>query len=147
MGYWIGASLALFIGGFATLVGLDRERAFYPTVLCVVASYYALFAVMGESLEALAMESIAIVAFLGAAAAGFRRSLWLVVAGLAGHGVFDFFHGHLIANPGMPPWWPSFCGAYDVVAAGYLAWLLSRSRLRAATNSASAERPVRSAAP
>ena len=142
MGYWIGAGLALLVGLFGTLVGLDRERAFYATVMCVVASLYALFAVMGGSHHALALESIGTVAFVGAAAAGFRRSMWLVVAGLAAHGVFDFVHGHLIANPGVPRWWPQFCGAYDVVAAAYLAVLLSRSRLRATV-----ERPVRSKAP
>ncbi|HEY8258753.1 MAG TPA: hypothetical protein VIG08_13935 [Gemmatimonadales bacterium] len=54
------------------------------------------------------------------------RSLWIVVAGLAAHGVFDALHDRLIANPGVPEWWPQFCGMYDVVAAGYLAWLLLR---------------------
>jgi hypothetical protein len=29
-----------------------------------------------------------------------------------------------VANPGVPLWWPSFCMAYDVTAAGILAWLL-----------------------
>lgn len=32
----IGASLALAVGIFATLIGLDRERAFYPTVTIVI---------------------------------------------------------------------------------------------------------------
>ena len=132
MAAWIGVALALFVGRFATLVGLDRDRAFYPTVMCVIASLYALFAVMGGSLHALAMESIPMLAFLVVTIAGFKRSLWLVVAALALHGAFDFIHGDLIANPGVPPWWPRFCGAYDVVAAAYLALLLSRSRIRAA---------------
>jgi hypothetical protein len=87
---------------------------------------------MGGSLQALAVESLVIVAFLGASVAGFKHSLWLVVAALAAHGVFDFIHGRLIANPGVPAWWPRFCLAYDVVAAAYLASLLSRSRVRAA---------------
>lgn len=132
MAYLIGTVLALGVGVFATIVGLDRDRAFYPTVTVVVASYYALFAILGGSMEALAVESIVMVAFLVAAIAGFRRSLWLVVAALAAHGVFDLVHGHLIANPGLPAWWPQFCSAYDLVAAAYLAALLARSRLRAA---------------
>jgi hypothetical protein len=99
--------------------------------MIVIASYYALFAVIGGSAHALAIESIVMVAFLGASIAGFRTSLWLVVAALAGHALFDFIHGHLIVNPGVPVWWPPFCLAYDVVAAAYLAWLLSRSRVRA----------------
>ena len=57
--------------------------------------------------------------------AGFRGSLWLAVTALAGHGVFDAIHGRLI-NPGVPVWWPAFCGAYDVGAAAYLAFLLLR---------------------
>jgi hypothetical protein len=131
MEFLVGAVLALSVGLFATFLGLDRDRAFYPTVMIVIASYYALFAVMGGSAQALAVESIVIVVFLGASIAGFRTSLWLVVVALAAHGLFDFFHGHLIVNPGVPAWWPSFCLSYDVVAAAYLAWLLSRSRVRA----------------
>ncbi len=131
MALLIGAVLALSVGLLMTVIGLDRDRAFYPTVMIVIASYYALFAVMGASTQVLMVESIAIVVFLGASIAGFKRSLWIVVAALALHGVFDLVHGHLINNPGVPAWWPSFCLAYDVVAAVYLAWLLLRSRLHA----------------
>ncbi len=132
MAFLVGAGLALSIGLSATFIGLDRDRAFYPTVMMVIASSYGLFAVMGGSGQTLALESIAIVAFLAASIAGFKRSLWLVVAALAAHGVYDLVHGQLIPNPGVPPWWPAFCLAYDLVAAAYLAWLLSRSKVRAA---------------
>ena len=132
MEYLVGVVLALLIGIGATCVGLDRDRAFYPSVMAVIASYYALFAVMGGSNQALMFELIAIVAFLGASIAGFKRSLWLVVAALAAHGVFDLVHGQFIENPGVPPWWPHFCLAFDVVAAAYLAWLLSRSKVHLA---------------
>ena len=126
MAYWVGAALALGVGLFATLVGLDRDRAFYPTVLIVVGSYYVLFAVMAGSVSALVPEILALSLFAGLAAVGFRKSLWLVVLGLAGHGLFDFLRGGLIANPGVPAWWPKFCFAYDLVAAAYLAWRLIR---------------------
>jgi hypothetical protein len=125
----VGLVLALSVGGFARLVGLDRDRAFYPTVLIVIAALYCLFAVMGGSNQALVAELPATAVFVVAAVIGFRRNLWLVVAGLAAHGVFDYFHGGLIANPGVPAWWPTFCLAYDVAAAACLAWLLHRSRL------------------
>lgn len=131
----IGAVLALSVGLFATFVGLDRDRAFYPTVMIVIASYYALFAVIGGSVHALMVESIVIVVFIGASIAGFRMSLWLVVAALVAHGLLDFFHGQLIANPGVPAWWPAFCLSYDVVAAAYLAWFLLRSRVNTAATS------------
>jgi len=48
----------------------------------------------------------------------------LFVGALASHGILDAFHGQLIANPGVPVWWPAFCLAFDGVAAGYLACLL-----------------------
>ena len=125
--FLIGAVLALAVGLFATFFGLDRDRAFYPTVTIVIASYYALFALIGGSMDALWLESIAILAFVGVSIAGFRTSLWLVVAALAAHGLYDFIHEYLFANPGVPDWWPPFCLAYDLMAAVYLAWLLSRS--------------------
>ena len=120
------------VGLFATVVGLDRDRAFYPTVTIVIALLYALFAVMGESTDALIRESLAGAVFIGLAVIGFRWSLWVVVAALAGHGMFDFIHAALISNPGVPQWWPEFCGAYDVTAAAYLAWLLKSGRTHAA---------------
>ena len=63
---------------------------------------------------------------------GFRSSLWLAVLALAAHGMFDLVHGRIIANPGVPVWWPPFCLTYDIAAAGYLAWLLRSGRVRAA---------------
>jgi hypothetical protein len=128
----IGVLLAVAVGLFATGLGLDRDRAFYPTVMIVIASTYALFAVMGASTHALILEALAGAAFLALAATGFKWSLWLVVVALAAHGVFDLTHGAFIANAGVPAWWPHFCLTYDVTAAAYLAWLLKSHRLRAA---------------
>lgn len=126
----IGALLALAVAIFATSVGLDRDRAFYPTVTIVIAFYYVLFAVMGGSTEALVIESLVATVFVVVAAAGFRSSLWLVVVALVAHGIFDFLRGESIANPGVPIWWPPFCLTYDLTAAGWLAWLLKSGRLR-----------------
>jgi hypothetical protein len=131
MEYLAGIVLALAVSSAATLVGLDRDRAFYPTILAVIAFYYVLFAVIGESASALAIESLALAVFLVAAALGYRRNLWLVVAALCAHGIFDFFHGHFVSNPGVPAWWPMFCLTYDVTAAAYLAWLLRGLRVAA----------------
>lgn len=131
MEYLIGIVLALAVSLSATFVGFDRDRAFYPTLMVVIASYYGLFAVMGGSIEALVVESAVAAAFLWAAVLGFKRNLWLVVGALLAHGIFDFFHGHFIANPGVPAWWPMFCLTYDIAAAGYLAWLLKRAKVAA----------------
>jgi hypothetical protein len=120
----IGIALAAVVSAFAAVAGFDRDRAFYPTVVLVVASYYVLFAVVGGSTHAILVESMVMTAFLAAAVAGFRLNLWVVAAALAAHGAFDAVHAHLVTNPGVPAWWPAFCGAYDLMAAGVLAWLL-----------------------
>ena len=149
MAYGIGVLLSLAVAGFARLVGFDRDRAFYATVLIVVASYYVLFALMGGGGQVLVAELVGMSAFGAAAVLGFKLSPWIVAAGLAGHGVFDAFHGRVIANPGMPPWWPAFCGSYDVCAGVILAWLLWRERksLRRDHTAAKAARATDQAAP
>jgi hypothetical protein len=129
MPYVIGIALALIVSCFARLTGFDRDRAFYPTVAIVIALYYVLFAVMSGSDHALMVELLAMTAFVVAAVIGFKSSLWVVVGCLAAHGVFDVFHGLVVANPGVPDWWPGFCLTYDVGAAAFLAWLLTRSKL------------------
>src|SRR4051812_24482611 len=107
-----------------TLVGLDRDRAFYTTIMLVIAVLYILFAAMGGSTRALLLETALATAFIVVTIIGFKYSLWLVAGALAAHGIQDVFHGGVIANAGVPVWWPPFCSAYDVVAAGYLAFLL-----------------------
>jgi len=123
--FTVGIVLSLGVALFARGVGLDRDRAFYPTVLIVVASYYVLFAIMSGSTSAVLTESIVMAAFVAAAVMGFKTRSWIIIAGLAAHGVMDSFHGAVIDNPGVPSWWPAWCMAYDVGAAGALA-LLSR---------------------
>jgi hypothetical protein len=126
MAYLIGVVLAVAVCVFATFVGFDRDRVFYPTVTVVIATYYILFAVMGSSTSALILESVIAAVFFVLAAAGFKKNLWLIVAALAGHGVFDFFHHLFIQNPGVPVWWPAFCLSFDVLAGAFLALLLVR---------------------
>ncbi len=126
MEYLIGVGLAMLVCGFAALAGFDRDRVFYPTLVIVIATYYILFAVIGNSTAALAVESTIAGGFLALAVAGFKTNLWLIVAALAGHGVFDFFHHLFIENPGVPVWWPGFCLSFDVLAGGFLAMLLIR---------------------
>jgi hypothetical protein len=126
MEYLIGVVLAAAVCAFAMLAGFDRDRVFYPTVLIVIATYYILFAAMGSSTPALTIETLVAGAFLILSVAGFKKNLWLVVAGLAVHGVFDFFHHLVIQNPGVPVWWPGFCLSFDVLTGGFLAALLTR---------------------
>jgi hypothetical protein len=129
MVYIVGIILALSVSVLATIVKLDRDRAFYPTLMIVIASYYGLFAVMSGSFQALIIESTIILVFLLLSIIGFKHNLWIVVAALFAHSIFDFFHSYLITNPGIPQWWARFCLIYDIVAAAYLTWLLNSSKV------------------
>ncbi len=129
MPYVIGIVASAGVAVFARCVGLDRDRAFYPTVVIVVALYYVLFAVMSGSVPTVLVELVVMSLFAIAAVAGFKSSMWIVVVALAGHGVFDAVHGHVIENAGVPAWWPAWCLAYDGGAAAGLAWLLRHGRV------------------
>lgn len=126
--FGIGFVLALVVGVFARQIGLDRDRAFYPTVGMIVASYYVLFTTIAGSTTLLLVEIAISLVFIALALAGFKRSMWFAVAAIGLHGVLDFIHPHVVEHPGMPGWWPGFCGGYDVAAAAFLATLLATQR-------------------
>jgi len=127
----IGAILALGACGLGVAAGFERDRAFYPVMLIVIASYYDLFAVIGGDEGVLGIEVAISLAFAALAVIGFRVNLWLAVAGLLGHAGLDFFHGHVVTNPGLPSWWPMFCATFDAIAGLYLAWRLVSKRIDA----------------
>jgi hypothetical protein len=114
------------ICAFAQLVGFDRSRVLYPVALIVIASYYELFAAMAGSASALWLEAVPIAAFTLLAVVGFRLSLWIVVAGILAHGLSDAVHLSVIANPGVPDWWPAFCLSIDVAIGAYAAVRIAR---------------------
>ncbi len=121
----VGTALALFVGIGTAWLGMDRDRAFYPTVVIVVATYYVLFAVIDGGRDVLLSEIAIAAVFVAFAVAGFKRSQWLAVVALAGHGVMDFFHHDMVHNTGVPAVWPAFCAAYDLTAAAFLAGVLA----------------------
>ena len=129
MEYVIGFAMALGVCALGTLSGFERDRALYPVMLIVIASYYDLFAVLGGDPASLAVETAAFAAFLVVSLIGFRTSLWVVVLALIGHGVFDFYHDQVTLNAGVPAWWPMFCASFDIAAGVYLAWRLLRKRI------------------
>ena len=131
MPYLVAVVLGVFVAAFGRLTRFDRDRAFYPTALVVIAWYYMLFAAIGGSRAALLAESVQLVIFTVVAVIGFRTNLWWVAIGIAGHGVFDAIHGYLVSNPGMPPWWPPFCMTIDLLLGAILAWFLYRGSISA----------------
>ena len=128
MALMVGVLLGIAVGLFGTGTGFDRDRSFYPVIMVVIASYYALFAVMGASTQTLIVEVLAGAVFVAAAVAGFKSSLWIAAAAIAVHGFTDFGHTAVIPNPGVPAWWPAFCASIDITLAAYLAWQLGTGR-------------------
>jgi hypothetical protein len=59
-----------------------------------------LFAAMSGSVYTVLTESIVMTGFSIAAVVGFKSSPWIVVGGLAGHGVFDALHGYVLETQG-----------------------------------------------
>lgn len=126
MPYIVGITLALLLCAAAAAIGIDRDRAFYPSVLIAVASYYVAFAVGDGRGEIMLVEASIAAAFVVAAAVSFRNSPWIAVVGLGAHGLMDAFHHLLVDNAGVPEAWPGFCMAFDLVAAAVVAWLMLR---------------------
>ena len=102
MEYVIGVILGLAVAGFATVVGFDRDRAFYPTVLIVTAFYYVLFAVMGAPARTIGIEIAIASAFTLIAVLGYKTNPWFIVAAFMGHGIMDFVHHSFVQNAGVP---------------------------------------------
>ena len=73
------------------------------------------------------------------AVAGFRLTLWLVAAGLLVHALLDSIHPLVVANDGVPGWWPAFCLAFDVA---FAAWLAGRLAIDGASPGAKLVEPV-----
>ena len=129
MEYIVGIILALLFCGAAAWLGMDRERVFCPAVVMAVASYYLAFAVVDGRSEVMLSELAIAAVFIVAAVAGFKRSPWIAVVALGGHGVMDAFHHHVVHNAGVPQVWPGFCMSFDVTAAAFVAWvMLARTR-------------------
>jgi hypothetical protein len=130
--YTAGFVLAVLVILFARSVGLDRDSRFYPGMLIIIASFYVLFAAIGGSTRAIIIESAVTAVFAIVAVIGFRYGPWIIAAAIAAHGLFDFIHGTLISNPGVPEWWPAFCATFDIAIGVGLSWLiLQRKRVHA----------------
>ncbi len=127
MEYFSGIIVAVVIATFASIIGFDKDKSFYPVVLIVIAIFYVLFAAMSGGLDTIFSESVIVVIFFIIAIIGFKKTTFVVAFGLIGHGVFDLFHNQLITNASMPVWWPTFCVMVDVVLG---IWVLYLSKMR-----------------
>jgi hypothetical protein len=96
------------------------SAAVYALGLAMIAAIYIGFAVADGRRHVLAVETAVASAFVVIAAAAVTGTAWLIVAGLAGHGVKDLWQ-HRTGFVAGTRWWPPFCAAVDFVAAGLVA--------------------------
>jgi hypothetical protein len=96
----------------------------YALGLVLIASVYIGFAVADGRRTVLAVECTVAGIFVIIAAAAVTGSPWLLVIGLAGHGLKDLWQHRrqFVANT---RWWPPFCAVADwttatIIAAGIL---------------------------
>jgi hypothetical protein len=92
----------------------------YALGLAVIASVYVGFAVADGRETVLAVESGVAGAFIVIAAAAITGTPWLLVVGLAGHGLKDLWQ-HRTRFVANTRWWPPFCLVVDVVVAAIIA--------------------------
>ena len=124
----VGVLLAIGVAALAKFTRFGEDRSFYSTVLVIIASYYVLFAVLGDSHHALVWELVVALAFSTLAILGALFLPTLVGIGIIAHGLFDLVHDAMITNSGVPTWWPRFCATIDVFL-GIWVVILTRSRL------------------
>jgi hypothetical protein len=88
-------------------------------LLSLIAGVYIGFAVADGRPRVIAVESVVAEMFVVLAAAGVTATVWLLVAGYAGHGLKDFWQERrqYVANT---RWWPPFCAAVDWLVAAVL---------------------------
>jgi hypothetical protein len=96
----------------------------YALSLTLIAAVYIGFAVADGRRTVIAVEAGIAAVFVVVAAAGVTGPAWLLVLGLSGHGVKDFWQhrSHFVANT---RWWPPFCLVVDWVAAAILVVLIT----------------------
>jgi hypothetical protein len=92
----------------------------YALGLVLIASVYIGLAVADGRWVVIAFETNIAAIFVLVAAAAVTESPWLLVVGLAGHGLKDLWQHrtHFVANT---RWWPPFCLVVDWVAATIIA--------------------------
>ena len=92
----------------------------YALSLVAIAFVYIGFAVADGRWKVIALETSVAAVFVVIAAAAITGSVWLLVVGLAGHGLKDWWQhrSHYVANT---RWWPPFCAAVDLVVAAIIA--------------------------
>jgi hypothetical protein len=96
------------------------DATVYALGLALIAAVYIGFSVADGRPKVIVVETGVATVFVVIAAAAVTGAAWLIVAGLAGHGLKDIWQHHtgFVSNT---RWWPPFCATVDFVAAAIIA--------------------------
>jgi len=97
-----------------------RSATVYALGIAAIAAIYVGFAVADGRPKIIAVETTVALGFVLVAAAAVTGSPWLLVVGLAGHGLKDLWQHRTHVVRGTR-WWPPFCASVDFVAAAIIA--------------------------
>jgi len=97
-----------------------EPRTVYALGLTLIAAVYIGFSVAAGRWQVIAAESGVAGVFVVVAAISVSASAWVLVLGLAGHGLKDLWQ-HRTQFVRNTRWWPPFCATVDWVVAGILA--------------------------
>jgi len=127
--FLIGIGLTIAVLGVNAAIGLHKERGVWPSLLIAIAAFYVVFAFEHSDHSGIALQSVIALGFMALALIGYKSSLWLIVAGLVLHGIFDAVSLAYTANP-APNWWGPFCIGVDGLLALMLCWCMLRGHIR-----------------
>ncbi len=96
-----------------------EPKTVYALGLVLIAAVYIGFGVADGRGRVIAIEGSVAGFFVVVAAVSVSGSAWLLVLGLAGHGLKDLWQ-HRTRFVRNTRWWPPFCATVDWVAAGIL---------------------------
>jgi hypothetical protein len=118
-----GAATGVLQAASPLAFGWLEPRTVYALGLTLIAAVYIGFSVADGRWHVIAAESAVAGFFVVVAAVSVTGSAWLLVLGLASHGLKDLWQHrtHFVRNT---RWWPPFCATVDWVAAGILAGAL-----------------------
>ena len=115
-----GVPLGVVQGALPCALWWADPAAVHALGLTLIAAVYVGFAVADGRRHVVLVEVAVASGFVVVAVAATTGSPWLVVAGLAAHGVKDLWQ-HRTRFVAGTRWWPPFCASVDWVAAGVVA--------------------------
>ena len=101
-----------------------EPKMVYALGLALIATVYIGFSVADGRWQVIAAESAVAGSFVVVAAMSVSGSAWLLVLGLAGHGLKDLWQ-HRTQFVRNTRWWPPFCATVDWTAAMIVAVAIS----------------------